>query len=179
MTIKWMLACLSRICPIGNPSVVVTNVIIPGMNSINWSQKNTLNYSTFKVIHLIVHWENLSNNSPSSAKHKIVNVSYTSLPLAISIAIPPLSLPSVSCSLAQKYKWSSWMSHLVLDACHMLTCAIMLLNTDLHDSVSQSSGRRLRRTQSYLSSRIENNRKNDLPTVQRESRRIERWSGFF
>jgi len=24
-----------------------------------------------------------------------------------------------------------------LDACHMLTCAIMLLNTDLHDPVSR------------------------------------------
>jgi Sec7-like guanine-nucleotide exchange factor len=25
---------------------------------------------------------------------------------------------------------------IILDACHMLTCAIMLLNTDLHDPVS-------------------------------------------
>ena len=71
------------------------------------------------------------------------------------------------------------MSHLVLDACHMLTCAIMLLNTDLHDSVSQSSGRCVCRTPSCFVPRIENNHENDLPTVQRESRRVERWRGFF
>ena len=47
----------------------------------------------------------------------------------------PTTFTSVGQSSTDQIQCSYWHFSFDLDACHMLTCAIMLLNTDLHDSV--------------------------------------------